>query len=442
MEPLLRNTKGTQGPMNVSTKQQRIAMLAKQKPNESFTSLNHYIDLEWLRGAFKLVKKKSAPGVDGISVTDYEKNLDSNLRSLLERAKSGKYIAPPVKRVHIPKGDGKETRPIGVPTIEDKVLQRAVAMLLDPIYEQDFLNCSHGFRLGQSAHGALSSLRSQVIDLGAKWILDVDVSKFFDTLDHAHLRQFLKHRVRDGVIMKLVGKWLNAGVSERGNIHFPKGGCPQGGVISPILSNVYLHYVLDQWFDSQVRPRMHGRVFMVRFADDFVIGFERKEDAERVLEVLHKRFEKYGLKIHPDKTSLVPFGKPRGSKRVRTETFDFLGFTHYWAKSHRGFWVVKRKTARSRISRGLKQIAEWCRKNRHRSIVFQHKVLCQKFRGHLAYFAIRGNSHCIQQFREEVVKIWRKWLNRRSRGNVMPWERFRTIKKLFPLPPARIMHFI
>ncbi len=249
--------------MNVSTKQQRIEELAKRSPETSFTSLNHYLDLDWLEAAYRRLGKDSAPGYDAQTVQDYGEELEANLHALLGRAKSGSYFAPPVRRVYVPKGTGKETRPIGVPSTEDKLLQRAVAMLLEPIYEQDFLDCSYGFRPGRSAHDALESLWHQCMDLRVGWILDVDIANFCDTLVHAHLREFLRHRMRDGVISRLVGKWLNAGVLEQGAVHYPEAGSPQGGVISPQLSNTYLHYVTDLWFAEVVRPRMGARVSMV-----------------------------------------------------------------------------------------------------------------------------------------------------------------------------------
>lgn len=429
--------------MTVSTKQQRIAELAKQQPEMSFTSLNHYLDVDWLREAYRRLRKASAPGYDGQTVADYGKDLEANLQSLLDRAKSGTYFAPPVRRVHIPKGTGNETRPIGIPATEDKLLQRAVAMILEPIYEQDFLDCSYGFRPKRSAHGALSALWNQCMTEGTQWILDMDISKFFDTLDKAHLRSFLQRRVRDGVITRLIGKWLNAGVHEQEVLLYPETGTPQGGSISPLLSNVYLHYVLDQWFAQEVKPRLRGRAFMTRFADDAVMGFEFKEDAERVLRVLPKRFGKYGLTIHPEKTRLVAFGRPRGRQGKKSESFDFLGFTHYWGKSRRGKWVIKRKTARQRLSRGLKRIAEWCRHNRHRPMAEQHRELCQKIRGHFAYYGITGNDLWLRKYREGVKRLWQKWLHRRSRTSTdMPWDRFTRLLQRYRLPPVKIVHSI
>jgi group II intron reverse transcriptase/maturase len=293
--------------------------------------------------------------------------------------------------VHIPKGGSTtETRPIGIPTIEDKVLQRAVVMLLQEVYRWDFHGCSYGFRRGCSAHQALADFWTQAKELQIGWVLDVDVRKFFDTLDHGHLRDLLQHRVRDGVILRLIGKWLQAGVLEEEILTYPEAGTPQGGVISPLLANVYLHYVLDLWFHNEVLPRLRGRAFLIRYADDFVMGFTREEDARRVLEVLPKRFGKCGLTIHPDKTRLVPFQRPRKtaepSRADRPGTFDFLGFTHYWARSRKGNWVIKRKTASNRLTRAVVAISEWCRKSRHRPLPEQHQALCQKLRGHFSYY--------------------------------------------------------
>jgi len=408
-----------------------------------FTALNHHLDIDWLQESYGRLRKNSAPGVDGQTVAEYGERLNANLKSLLDRAKSGSYFAPPVKRVHIPKDiSGKETRPIGIPATEDKLLQRAVVMVLEPIYEQDFLDCSYGFRPGRSAHNALAALWQQCMSQKVRYILDLDIRKFFDTLDRAHLREFLQYRVRDGVITRLIGKWLKAGVMEQGILHLPKYGTPQGGSISPLLSNVYLHHVLDQWFEYQVKPRMRGGAFMVRFADDAVLGFTSKEDAEKVLAVLPKRFGRLGLSLHPEKTCLVPFGRPCKGDRKGATTFDFLGFTHYWGKSRRGNWVIKRKTARKRLNRSLKQVAKWCRLNRHQPVELQHKKLSQKLQGHYAYFGITGNVGWLQIFYHGTLKLWRKWLHRRGGKNPMPWVKFEQLKGRYPLPPARVVHSI
>jgi group II intron reverse transcriptase/maturase len=410
-------------------------------PEKGLTSLNQHLDLTWLREAYRRTRKDGAAGIDGQTAADYEQDLEGNLRSLLERAKSGTYWAPPVRRVHIPKGTEGATRPIGIPTLEDKVLQRAVAMLLEPIYEHDFYDCSYGFRPRRSAHDTLDHLSKQTMWSGVSCILDVDISKFFDTLDHAHLRTFLQQRIRDGVVLRLIGKWLNAGVMEDGAVTHPEAGSPQGGVISPLLANVYLHYVLDEWFAREVRPRLRGRAYMVRYADDFVIGFTDDEDSRRVKAVLPKRFGKYGLTIHPDKTRLVPFRKPEGERNPPTTgglgTFDFLGFTHFWARSRKGTWVLKRKTAASRFTRAVRTISQWCRQHRHDPIDEQHKMLCQKMRGHAGYYGIVGNSPALSRFYHEVLRIWRKWLMRRRRAWRVSWDWFRRLLTRYPVPYLR-----
>lgn len=428
----------------VSTKQERIATLAKQSPQMSFTSLAYLMDLQWLLEAYHRTRKNGATGVDGQTWRAYGQNLEANLQSLLERAKSGRYTAPPVKRVHIPKaGSPTQTRPIGIPTLEDKVLQRAVVMLLEPIYEQDFALGSYGFRPGRGAHQALERLWKETMNADGGWVLEVDISKFFDTLDHEHLRQFVQHRVRDGVLLRLIGKWLNAGVMESGQISYPEEGSPQGGVISPMLANVYLHYVLDTWFERDVQPRLAGRAYLIRYADDFVIGFTDQKDAQRVQEVLPKRFERYGLKLHPQKTRLVRFTKPAGAggSSDRTgngtpESFDLLGFTHYWGRSLRGNWVVKRKTSDSRLTRAVRGIDQWCRDNRHQPLAEQQQTLSQKLRGHFAYYGITGNSASLSAFRLWAVRSWRKWLSRRNRERGMPWDRFNHLLDRYPLPAA------
>jgi RNA-directed DNA polymerase len=450
MTPLEGNMASASKLVDVFTKQQRIAELARQSPEMGFTSLAYFIDIIWMLEAFHRTRKDGAVGVDGQNGEDYAANLLGNLQSLLDRAKSGTYQAPPVRRAYIPKaGSATETRPLGIPTFEDKVLQRAVVMVLEAIYEQDFKDCSHGFRPGRSAHQALASLRQQTMAMGGGWILDVDIRKFFDTIDHGHLRDFLKRRIRDGVLLRLIGKWLNAGVLEDGCITHPEEGSPQGGVVSPMLSNIFLHYVLDDWFEREVQPRLKGRSFLIRYADDLVMGFSHEGDARRVLAVLPKRFAKYGLTIHPDKTRLVPFERPdRGpkppdaSRRESPGTFDLLGFTHVWSRSRRGNWVVKQKTADSRFSRGLKSISQWCRSNRHRPMATQHRTLCQKLRGHFSYYGITGNSVALSRFRWFVTGIWRKWLSRRRRRGTIPWDQYYRLLGRYPLPPPVAIHSV
>lgn len=435
-------------PDDVSTRQQRIAELARIHPEVSFTSLAHHIDLRWLQEAHRRTRKDGATGVDNQTAQDYEKNLEENLRSLLERAKSGNYVAPPVRRTYIPKGTSRtEMRPIGVPTFEDKVLQRAVVMVLEPLYEQEFLNCSYGFRPGRSAHGASDALWKQTMDIGGGWIIDLDVRKFFDTLSHKHLREILKRRVSDGVLLRLIGKWLNAGVWEKGAVSYPEQGSPQGGVVSPMLSNVYLHEVLDEWFEEAVKPRLKGKAFVVRYADDAVLGFEYEEDARRVMEVLPKRFARYGLTIHPEKTRVVRFQRPdRGNledhERPKRETFNFLGFTHSWKRSRKGTWVMARTTERGRFARALKKVSDWCRRYRHAPIEEQQAQLQRKLTGHYSYYGITGNYNMLANFRLQVIRVWKKWLSRRSNNGWVSWEKLRLLLERFPLARARVVHSI
>jgi RNA-directed DNA polymerase len=426
----------------ISTKLERIAKLARDAPDMAFTTLAHHIDIDWLREAYQRTRKDGARGVDGQSAGEYAANLEDNLRSLLDRAKSGTYRAPPVRRVHIPKGSGAETRPLGIPTFEDKVLQRAVVMVLEAVYEQDFLACSYGFRPGRSAHQALEALQHQSVVMAGGWIVEIDIRKFFDRLDHGKLREILRRRVHDGVLLRLIGKWLNAGVFEGGGITYPDSGSPQGGVISPILANIFLHEVLDVWFDREVKPRLAGKAALFRYADDAVFLFANETDARRVLEVLPKRLGKYGLELHPDKSRQIDFRRPDrflpSGGNVGPGTFDLLGFTHYWGKARSGKWIVKRRTAKDRFRRALKRVGDWCREHRHDEVRKQQQGLGQKLRGHFGYFGITGNSDAISRFLHEVTGLWRKWLERRSQRGQMTWERMYRLLKRYPLPSPRI----
>ena len=284
------------------------------------------------------------------------------------------------------------------------------------------------------------------MNLGCRWIVDVDLRKFFDTIDHGHLREFLKRRVRDGVIVRLIGKWLNAGVLEEGCLVHPETGSPQGGVISPLISNLFLHYVLDQWFDKEVRPRLKGEAFLIRYADDFVIGTAREDDARRIMDVLPKRMSKYGLTVHPEKTRLIRFDPDDTHDSDTTagesmpKTFDFLGFTHYWGRSRQGGWVIKCKTARSRFQRAIRSLSEWCRQNRHQPITVQHQTLKQKVQGHYGYYGIIGNFACLQNFLLEARRTWKRWLSRRRRGKPLSWSDFAQLEQRYCLPRARVVH--
>jgi group II intron reverse transcriptase/maturase len=423
----------------ISTKLQRIAELARKAPQMAMRTLAHHIDVDVLHVAYQQTRKTGATGVDNQTAADYAANLEGNLQSLRDRFKAGTYVAPPVRRVEIPKPDGTN-RPLGIPTFEDKVLQRAVKLVLEAVYEQDFLDCSYGFRPGRSAHQALQALWNATMSVGGGWVIDLDIRHFFDSVDHGHLRAILEQRVRDGVIRRMIDKWLAAGVQHDGMLRYPDGGTPQGGVISPLLANVYLHEVLDVWFEYEVKPRLGGSATLIRYADDAVIVLAQETDAHRVMEVLPKRFAKYGLTLHAEKTKLVDFrGPPAGDD---PGSLDVLGFTHYWGRSRQGNWVVQRKTAASRFGRALKRVADWCREWRHLAIREQHRQLAAKVRGHYNYFGITGNSRALRRFRHEVKRAWCRWLGRRSHRARMTWERFTLLERRYPLPTPRIVHSI
>lgn len=449
MELLEGTMEGTPSPEDISPGVQRIAKLARQAPGMAFTTLAHHITTELLLEAYLGTRRDGAVGVDGQTADTYAIRLEENLSELLDRFKSGRYKAPPVRRAHIPKADGRSTRPIGIPTFEDKVLQRAVLMVLEAIYEQDFLACSYSFRPHRSAHQALDALWEGLMRMRGGWVLEVDIKSFFDTLDHGDLQSFLDRRVRDGVIRRMIDKWLKAGVLEEGSLTYPDAGTPQGGVISPLLANIYLHEVLDMWFEGEVKPRLRGSAFLIRYADDFVIAFELESDARRVLEVLPKRFWRFGLTLHPEKTRLVLFSRPKGTPRDgrpargdRPGTFDLLGFTHYWKVSRKGNWVIARKTAKDRLARAVRRITQWCKVNRHLPVEDQHQALVRKLKGHFGYYGITGNAASLNRFRTQATRAWRTWLGRRSQKARLTWERFCRLLKRYPLPSARVVHSV
>jgi len=426
----------------ISTKLQGIAEQAERYPDMVFTTLAHLIDVDFLHEAYRRTRKSGAPGIDGVTAKEYAANLNENLCDLYERLRSGRYKAPPVERAWVGKeGGGK--RPIGKPTFEDKIVQRAVIMLLGSIYEQDFHDFSHGFREGHSQHQALQELFKQCMGMNIGWIVDADVSGFFDNLDHGWLRKIIKQRVNDGGVLRLIGKWLRAGVREESVVTYPEKGTPQGGVASPMLSNIFLHHVLDDWFARDVQPRMKGRCFLIRFADDFIVGFEMEEDARRVMDVLPKRFTRFGLAVHPKKTVLIQFKRPciEENSVDGNGTFDFLGFTHYWAKSRRGVWIVKRKTRKKGIRRFLKSLWLWLRQNRHLPLKEQYKMLCLKLRGHYQYFGIIGNYRSLKGIPHKAKRYWKYWLSRRSHKGKIDWEKYIvSILDKHPLPKPRIVH--
>jgi len=418
-----------------------IKVLAKNEPDVVFTSLAHRIDLHLLKQSFRQVRRSKSCGIDRMTAKEYAKHRDTNLYNLLQRLRRGQYVAQPVKRIWIDKEGGKK-RPIGITALEDKIVQKAVATLLNAVFDSNFHEFSHGFREGHSQHKALDELRDQCRKMNINWIVDADVSGFFDNIDKKMLVAMIKHRVNDGGILRLIGKWLNAGVDESGELMYPEKGTPQGSVISPLLSNIFLHHVLDDWFVKEVQPTLKGRGFLVRFADDFIIGCEAKSDAHMVLELLGKRFEKFALSLHPEKTKLLPFGKPARTIRVDrvTESFNFLGFTFYWSKARKGYWVIKKKTMRKRLNRFLKDIWEWCKENRHEPLRDQYADLCAKLRGYYQYYGVRGNFKALEVVYEYVEKAWRFWLSRRSHTGGISWFKFEKIRATFPLLKPRIIH--
>jgi group II intron reverse transcriptase/maturase len=405
-----------------------------------FTTLAHHMDEDFLTEAFHQLRKDAAAGIDQMTVADYEPNLKENIADLVRRLKARKYRAQPARRVWIPKSDGSQ-RGLAILVLEDKIVQRAVAMLLEAIYEPYFQGFSHGFRRKHSAHGALRYLRDQCLKLGINWIIDADIAKFFDTIEPKHLRAILQKRVNDGTLLRLIGMWLHVGVLEEGQVTRKEMGTPQGGVISPILANIFLHTVLDEWFERDVRPRMSGNCFLVRFADDFVMGYATKTDAERVFRVLPKRFERYRLKIHPVKSRMVQFSRPMGRNGKGPGTFAFLGFDHYWGKTLKGGWTIKRKTQGKRLRRFLSGIHEWCRRHRHDHIVEQYRTLKDKLRGHYQYYGVRGNFKMLEVAYEHADRVWKRWLCRRSDRHRMNWEQWMVRwREICPLPKPRIVH--
>ena len=424
----------------VSTQLQEIATKASHDPQWVFTTLAHRIDAQCLREAYAKLNKKGAQGLSKVTAAHYSENLDGNLIDLHSRLKSGRYRGPPVKRVWIEKDNGK-TRPIGLPEFVEKIVQRAVEMLLSAIYERDFYDFSHGFRKGRNQHNALHELPERCRECNVGWILTADVTGLFDNIDHNQLQELIKRRVNDGSIVRLIGKWLKAGVMEEDRLTYPDKGTQQGGVISPLLSNIYLHYVLDDWFDKEVHPRMQGKCFIIRWADDFLMGFEKETDALRVKAVLPKRFEKYGLSLHAEKTSLEYFAKP--SKRIddtrKRGTFDFLGFTHYWASTRKGYAVIKKKTAGKRLRRFMKAMWVWCKEKLHEPIEEQWKTLNAKLRGYYQYCGVRSNYKALETVYEHTLRAWRYWLSRRSQRKVVLFD---FLQNHFPLLKPRIVHNI
>jgi RNA-directed DNA polymerase len=418
----------------------KVMERAKRDPSMRFFSLAHLLDEQGLRRAYDRLREDAAVGVDGITKEQYGQELEQNVRELYEQMRTMRYRHQPIRRVHIPKDKGK-TRPIGVSCTADKVVQGALTEVLEAIYEPVFVDGSYGFRRGRSAHDALRAL-NRVLHAGeVSVILEADITSFFDSIDRKRLLEMLRERVPDKSFLRLVGKCLHVGILDGEELSEPELGTVQGSVLSPMLGNIYLHHVLDLWFERDVRPRMHGKVHLIRYADDFVIAFESEDDARRVMAVLPKRFERFGLTLHADKTHLVPFGRPPSGQTggKGPATFDFLGFTHHWHRTRAGRWEPAVKTRMARLRRAITVVADYCRRHRHRPVKEQHASLKRRLVGHFNYFGVNGNIRSLRKLVREVEHLWRKWLRRRSQRTRLTWERFKaTILRAFPLPSPTI----
>jgi RNA-directed DNA polymerase len=438
-----RNARSTQREESALTALQRIGQRAKEKPEEKWTNLLSHLRVPLLSEAYKCLRKGAAPGVDEVTWHEYGERLDERLLDLESRVHRGGYHPQPVLRVHIPKGDGK-TRPLGIPALEDKIVQQAVRMILEPIYEAEFIGFSYGFRPGRSAHDALDAL-AEAIRRKVNWVLDADIQSFFDTIDHGYLQRFLEHRIGDTRMVRLLMKWAKAGVMEEGKLHAVRAGTPQGGIISPLLANVYLHYVLDLWAVSWRKKQAHGEVYVVRYADDFVIGLQKEQDAYAIRRALEERLAKFRLKLHPDKTRVIRFGRyareqneERGS--FKPQTFDFLGFTHIAGLSRDGRFQLQRRSSRKKRRAKLARLKDEVRKRQHAPVAEQHTWLSSVLTGHYRYYGVPTNHRALKQFRERVQFMWHASLQRRSQRGRWNLQQFNSFKERFPLPPARIHH--
>jgi group II intron reverse transcriptase/maturase len=421
----------------------RIAELAREDPKRQFYSIAHLMTVEKLYEAFRSLRKNASAGIDGVTYAEYATNAEENVRQLHRRLVAGKYQVQPLRRVFIPKENGKQ-RPISIPSLEDKIVQKVVVDLMNAIYEQDFLDCSYGFRPGRGQHQALDEVGRVICTRPTGWILELDIQSYFDKIVRSILIEMVEKRVSDGSVLRLIQKWIKVGVIEGSKLLVSETGTGQGQPISPLLANIYLHHVLDVWFEEVVKPRLKGEAYEVRFADDAILCFQHKEDAEKVMSVLPKRFEKYGLTLHPEKTRLIEFGRnaARNAKEQgkRPETFDFLGFKHVCARSRKGKFAVHGRTIAKRLRRGLKAVTGWCKQHRHEPVGQQQKALNAKLRGHYQYYGRPTNYRSIWQFYRRVRRIWREWLGRRTRGRPLKWERYQAILRQYPLLLPRIMH--
>jgi RNA-directed DNA polymerase len=422
---------------------ERVRQAARQRKKERFTALLHHVTVDRLRMAFLALKRNAAPGVDGLTWRYYEAGLEENLQHLFAQVQSGAYRALPVRRQYIPKPDGKQ-RPLGIAALEDKIVQRAVVEVLNAIYEEEFLGFSYGFRPGRSQHDALDALATAITHTPVNWILDADLRSFFDSVSQSWLVRFIEHRIGDQRIIRLVRKWLKAGVLEDGELSISETGTPQGSVASPLFANVYLHYVFDLWANRWRRREARGNVIILRYADDIVVGFEHEADARRFWDAMRSRLEEFSLELHPDKTRLLEFGRYAAVNRQsrglgRPETFTFLGFIFICGRSRRGAFQLQRKTRGDRMRARLRQIKEALRKRMHEPIPVQGQWLRQVVRGYFAYHAVPTNSRALVAFRHHVTDLWRRTLRRRSQKDAMTWERMRRIANAW-LPLPRILH--
>lgn len=422
----------------------RLTELAREDPARRFYSIAHFLTPRALYEAFKGLRRDASAGVDGVTFRDYQRELGRNLDHLWEKLRSGKYRALPLRRVYIPKGDGKSERPISIPALEDKIVQAATVRLLNAIYEVEFLDCSYGSRPGRNAHQALDEIDCVLFRESITHVLELDIKSYFDTIVRKLLVEMIERRVSDSSVLRLIGKWINAGVIEDGRLLATEEGVGQGQVISPFLANVYLHHVLDKWFEEEVKPRLQGGAFLIRYVDDAVICFQTAEDAQKVLKVLDKRFSNYGLTLHPEKTRLVEVGRAALRKADRHETapgtFDFLGFSHITERSRRGSYRPGVRTMKKRLRRGLKKVHQWCKAHRHDPVGRQQETLNAMLRGHYQYYGRASNFPGLWKFYRTVRRTWRKWLSRRRRGAPMPWDTYECLLKRYPLLLPRITH--
>lgn len=418
----------------------KVAERAQQEPDGRFHALANHLNVTALARAYFRLRTGAAVGVDGVTKESYGQSLGNNLRALHERLRTQRWRHQPIRRVHIPKEPGK-TRPLGISALEDKIVQDAIREVLEAIYEQDFLDCSFGFRPARSAHDAIRAVHRAVDQGVMNWVLEADIVSFFDSLDRNRLKEMLQERVADGSLLRLIGKCLHAGVLDGVALSTPKTGTAQGSILSPLLGNLYLHHVLDRWFEREVKPRLRGRACLIRYADDFVIGFERREDAERVWEVLGKRLQRYGLTLHSGKSRLLSFLRPRqepaGGKGPTT--FDFLGFTLHWRRTRQGRWRLGCKTRNARLRRAISAVYDWCRHQRHQSLAEQHAALVRRLQGHFNYFGVNGNLRCMKVLLYHAKRAWYKWLRRRSQRVRLTWEGFAQLLRRCPLPRPRIV---